>query len=104
MTTPPAARKFARAWGALAAGYLSLGGEDERSLTQLAESSAEHALTLDDDIVKTVNATFKQLHEDGLVYRGNRIVNWCPVDRTALSDDVRISVYLPKNARVQHLN
>ena len=42
--------KFARAWGALAAGYLSLGGEDARSLTQLAESSAEHALTLDEEI------------------------------------------------------
>ncbi|GFE80946.1 hypothetical protein GCM10011487_29460 [Steroidobacter agaridevorans] len=42
--------KFARAWGALAAGYLSLGGEDEESLTQLAESSAEHALTLDEEI------------------------------------------------------
>jgi tetratricopeptide (TPR) repeat protein len=42
--------KFARAWGSLAAGYLSLGGEDEASLTQLAESSAEHALTLDEGI------------------------------------------------------
>lgn len=42
--------KFARAWGALAAGYLSLGGEDETSLTQLAEGSAEHALTLDEGI------------------------------------------------------
>jgi valyl-tRNA synthetase len=27
------------------------------------------------------------LHDAGLVYRGKRIVNWCPVDRTALSDD-----------------
>ncbi len=42
--------KFARAWGALAAGYLSLGGEDETSLTQLAETSAERALDLDDGI------------------------------------------------------
>jgi tetratricopeptide (TPR) repeat protein len=42
--------KFARAWGSLASGYLSLGGEDETSLTQLAESSAEHALTLDEGI------------------------------------------------------
>lgn len=40
--------KFARAWGALATGYLSLGGEDETSLAKLAESSAEHALTLDE--------------------------------------------------------
>lgn len=42
--------KFARAWGALAAGYLSLGGEDEASLTQLAETTAERALTLDEAI------------------------------------------------------
>jgi tetratricopeptide (TPR) repeat protein len=42
--------KFARAWGSLAAGYLSLGGEDETSLTKLAETSAEHALTLDEGI------------------------------------------------------
>ncbi|MBM0104500.1 hypothetical protein JM946_07065 [Steroidobacter sp. S1-65] len=40
--------KFARAWGSLATGYLSLGGEDETSLTQLAETTAEHALTLDE--------------------------------------------------------
>ncbi len=26
-------------------------------------------------------------YRDGLIYRGKRIVNWCPVDRTALSDD-----------------
>lgn len=42
--------KFARAWGSLAAGYLSLGGEDETSLSRLAESSAEHALALDEGI------------------------------------------------------
>jgi tetratricopeptide (TPR) repeat protein len=42
--------KFARAWGALAIGYLSLGGEDETSLTQLSESKAERALTLDENL------------------------------------------------------
>lgn len=42
--------KFARARGSLAAGYLSLGGEDEASLTQLAENNAERALTLDENI------------------------------------------------------
>jgi tetratricopeptide (TPR) repeat protein len=38
---------FARAWAALAAAYLNVGGEDEQSLTQLAESSAERALALE---------------------------------------------------------
>ena len=42
--------KFARASGALAIGYLSLGGEDETSLAQLAEGNAERALALDDNI------------------------------------------------------
>lgn len=40
-------RRFARAWSLLAVGYLSLGGEDESSLTQIAESAAERALALD---------------------------------------------------------
>jgi tetratricopeptide (TPR) repeat protein len=38
---------FARAWALLAIAYLSLGGEDEASLTQIAESTAQRALTLD---------------------------------------------------------
>jgi hypothetical protein len=40
--------RFARAHAALAVGYLSLGGDDLRSLTALAESRAEQALVLDD--------------------------------------------------------
>ncbi|MFL6547859.1 MAG: hypothetical protein ACJ8OJ_04145 [Povalibacter sp.] len=39
--------RFSRAWSLLAIAYLNLGGEDEASLTQLAESTAEHALGLD---------------------------------------------------------
>ena len=42
--------RFARAWAALAAGYLSLGGDDLASLSELAESSAERALTLDEEV------------------------------------------------------
>ena len=42
--------------------------------------------TLDDDVVRTVYETFKQMHDDGLVYRGNRIVNWCPHCRSGFSD------------------
>lgn len=43
--------------------------------------------TLDEGLSKAVTHTFKKLYDDGLIYRGKRIVNWCPVDRTALSDD-----------------
>jgi tetratricopeptide (TPR) repeat protein len=42
--------RFARAWAALAVGYLSLGGEDAHSLTQLAQSTAQQALLLDDEL------------------------------------------------------
>ncbi len=42
--------------------------------------------TLDEDIVKTVNTTFEKLKKDGLVYRGKKIINWCPKHQTSLSD------------------
>ncbi len=42
--------------------------------------------TLDPDIVKIVLETFVKLWEDGLVYKGVRIVNWCPHCKTALAD------------------
>jgi len=42
--------------------------------------------TLDPDIVKIVYQTFKKLGDDGLVYRGNRIVSWCPKHQTSFSD------------------
>jgi valyl-tRNA synthetase len=43
--------------------------------------------TMDEGLSKAVRTAFVRLFEAGLVYRGKRIVNWCPVDRTALSDD-----------------
>lgn len=42
--------------------------------------------TLDDIVVKNVYQTFKKLSEDGLVYRGNRIVSWCAKHQTSFSD------------------
>lgn len=42
--------------------------------------------TLDDDVITTVHNTFKQLEEDGLLYRGARTVNWCPKHQTSLSN------------------
>ncbi len=41
--------------------------------------------TLDPEIVKIVYKTFKKLHEDNLIYRGERIVNYCPRCGTAYS-------------------
>jgi valyl-tRNA synthetase len=42
--------------------------------------------TLDDGLSATVQTVFKQLYDDGLIYRAERIINWCPGCRTALSD------------------
>ena len=42
--------------------------------------------TLDEDIKKIVYETFKMLYDDGLIYRGSRIINWCPKHQTSLSD------------------
>ena len=43
--------------------------------------------TMDEGLNRAVNRAFKKLYDDGLIYKGKRIVNWCPIDRTALSDD-----------------
>lgn len=42
--------------------------------------------TLDPDIVQIVYKTFEKLHQDSLIYRGQRIVNWCPKHQTSLSE------------------
>ncbi len=42
--------------------------------------------TLDPELLKIVFVTFKKLHQDGLVYRANRIVNYCPHCGTAFSE------------------
>lgn len=42
--------------------------------------------TLDKDIVETVYQTFEKLSKDNLLYRGTRIVNWCPKHQTSFSD------------------
>ncbi len=43
--------------------------------------------TQDEDYVKAVLEVFVKLYEDGLIYRGKRMVNWCPASQTALSDE-----------------
>ena len=42
--------------------------------------------TLDDALSRAVRTVFKQLYDDGLVYRAERLVNWSPALRTAVSD------------------
>jgi valyl-tRNA synthetase len=42
--------------------------------------------TMDDNLSHAVREVFVRLYEEGLVYRGNYIVNWCPWHETAISD------------------
>ncbi len=43
--------------------------------------------TMDDDYAEAVRKVFCDWYHDGLIYRGKRIVNWCPSCTTAISDD-----------------
>ena len=45
------------------------------------------AFTLDDKRNMAVHTMFKKMYDDGLIYRGNRIVNWDPKGQTTISDD-----------------
>ncbi len=42
--------------------------------------------TMDEGLSQAVREVFVRLHEDGLIYRGERLINWCPRCLTALSD------------------
>ena len=42
--------------------------------------------TMDDGYIRAVMTFFVHLHERGWIYRANRIINWCPVCATAISD------------------
>src|SRR5690606_25052894 len=42
--------------------------------------------TMDESLSIAVREVFVRLYEEGWIYRGTRIVNWCPRDRTVLSD------------------
>ncbi|MGH3414956.1 MAG: valine--tRNA ligase [Actinocrinis sp.] len=42
--------------------------------------------TFDDGLSRAVQTVFKRLYDDGLIYRAERIINWCPRCLTALSD------------------
>jgi valyl-tRNA synthetase len=42
--------------------------------------------TMDEGLSRAVRVAFVRLYDDGLIYRGERITNWCPTDQTALSD------------------
>ncbi len=56
-----------------------------RRLGLSADWSRER-FTLDKNVSKSVLEAFVQLHSEGLIYRGNYLVNWCPASQSAVSD------------------
>jgi valyl-tRNA synthetase len=47
---------------------------------------ARERFTMDEGLSRAVQTMFQRLYDDGLIYRANRITNWCPRCHTALSD------------------
>ena len=47
---------------------------------------SREAFTMDENLNKAVRTVFVKLYNEGLIYQGNRITNWCPKCSTALSD------------------
>lgn len=64
------------------------GGTITQQMRRLGTSPdwTREAFTMDDDLSNAVQEVFVQLHEEGLIYRGKRLVNWDPVLHTAVSD------------------
>ena len=60
--------------------------QQKRTLGDSCDWSRER-FTMDEPYVKAVQKIFVKLYEDGLVYRGEYLINWCPKDQTALSDE-----------------
>ena len=60
----------------------------EKDIQQLGISCdwSRRKFTLDKDVVKKVQDVFIKMYQDGLVYRGERIINWNPKFQTSLSD------------------
>ena len=64
------------------------GGQIMRQLRRLGASLdwTRERFTMDDALSRAVRTLFVKLYDDGLIYRGQRLVNWDPVLKTAISD------------------
>lgn len=64
------------------------GGRIVDQLKKLGSSCdwSRERFTMDEGCSKAVLEVFVRLYEEGLIYRGDRIINWCPECKTALSD------------------
>ncbi len=60
--------------------------EQKRRLGDSSDWSMEY-FTMDEGFSRAVQEVFVRLYNDGLIYRGSYLINWCPIDMTALSDE-----------------
>lgn len=79
------------------------GGRIVEQLKRLGSSCdwTREAFTMDEKCSKAVKEVFVKLYEKGLIYRGSRIINWCPSCRTALSD-AEVD-YVSKDSHLWHV-
>lgn len=64
------------------------GGRIVEQMKKLGDSCdwEKERFTMDEGLNKAVTEFFVKLYEEGYIYRGNRIINWCPDCKTSLSD------------------
>ncbi|MEP7019480.1 MAG: valine--tRNA ligase [Pseudonocardiales bacterium] len=64
------------------------GGKILGQMRRLGDSVdwSRERFTMDEGLSRSVQTIFKKLYDDDLIYRAERIINWCPRDLTALSD------------------
>ncbi len=74
----------ARVWDWVKQSHGTITGQ-MRKLGESVDWTRER-FTLDEQLSRAVRRVFVSLYEEGLIYRGTYIVNWCPRCRTALSD------------------
>jgi valyl-tRNA synthetase len=79
------------------------GGEITRQLRRIGASCdwSRERFTLDPGLSRAVRAAFKRLYDDGLIYRGYRLVNWSPNLQTAVSD-LEVE-YEERNVQMYHV-
>ncbi|MFE7133949.1 valine--tRNA ligase [Streptomyces sp. NPDC057638] len=64
------------------------GGQIAGQMRRLGEGLAwsRDRFTMDEGLSRAVQTVFKKMYDDGLIYRAERIINWCPRCLTAISD------------------
>ncbi|MBV8526917.1 MAG: valine--tRNA ligase [Candidatus Dormibacteraeota bacterium] len=69
--------------------YEEYGGRIYEQMRRLGYTCdwARSRFTLDPEYVRAIRVAFKAFFDEGLIYRGPRIVNWCPRDQSAISDE-----------------